>query len=278
MPRWWLVASVAAHFVALAAVVKWSFASRFAEDRANIFLLGPAPPPGAETAVLSLPGPSATPRRRARAAGTVASAGPAIPAPVDTTQLGLRVGAGGRDTTTVAVKGVRSGRDYAGRGVAAFQPALGNGALWVRPLLDLTFTDRPIRLDSAVAVRMRALADSIDKHPPTDPYADPYTSRPWTFQAGGKTYGLDSKGLHLGSFTIPTALLAFLSMPQGNIDQARANNALMGMRADILRAAARADAEADFRKAVRDLRARKDKERHEQQHQPQQPQPQQPQP
>jgi hypothetical protein len=264
---------VAAHVVVVAAVVGSSLERRFAADRANIFLLAAAPPPGAETAVLSLPGPSASPRRRARAAGVASSAGPALPAPPDTALEGIRVGAGGSDTTATGTSGVRSGRDYAGRGVAALQPALGSGALWVRPLLDMELSDRPIRLDSAVAMRMRVLADSIDKHPPTDPYADPYTSRPWTFKAGGKTYGLDSRGLHLGSFTIPTLLLAFLSMPQGNIDQARANRAFMSMRADILRAAARADAEADFRKAVRDLRARKDRERQEQQKQ-QQPQPQ----
>ena len=89
----------------------------------------------------------------------------------------------------------------------------------------------------------------------------PYVSKPWTFRAGGKTYGIDSKGLHLGDFTIPTAVLAFLSLPQGNIDQARANQGLYEMRADILRAAARAQAEDDFRRAVRELRARKDKER-----------------
>ena len=56
-------------------------------------------------------------------------------------------------------------------------------------------------------------------------------------------------------------MLAFLSFPQGNIDQARANAALMAMRADIMRAAARAQAEADFRQAVREIRARKQKER-----------------
>ncbi|HVO36398.1 MAG TPA: hypothetical protein VMT21_12575, partial [Gemmatimonadales bacterium] len=64
-----------------------------------------------------------------------------------------------------------------------------------------------------------------------------------------------------------------LSMPQGNIDQARANRALMSMRADILRAAARSESEDAFRQAVRDLRARKDKERQQQQPPPQPAQP-----
>ena len=263
--------------VVLGAVIEASLEHRFASDRATVFLLAPAPPPGPVQMVLSLPGPSSSsPLRRARAAGVPLGAGPAVAEePEDSTRLTIHVGAGGTDTTSIASRGRRFGRDYAGRGVAALQPALGSGALWVRPLLDLELTNRPIRLDSVVAYRMRALADSVEKHPVRDPYADPYTSRPWTFKSGGKTYGLDASGLHLGSFTIPTALLAFLSMPQGNIDQARANNALMGMRADILRAAARAESEDAFRQAVRDVRARKDKERQQQQQQQQQqPQPQ----
>lgn len=256
----------------LTAVIESSLEHRFASDRAHIFLLAPAPPPGESAPVLSLPGPSASsPLRRARAAGVPLGAGPAVTVETDTTRLTIHVGAGGRDTTATATTGARSGRDYAGRGVAAFQPALGNGALWVRPLIALTLTNRPIRLDSAVAMRMRVMADSVAQHPVTDPYADPYTSRPWTFKAGGKTYGLDAQGLHLGSFTIPTPLLAFLSMPQGNIDQARANRALMSMRADILRAAARSESEDAFRQAVRDLRARKDRERQQQQQPPPQP-------
>ncbi len=249
---------------------------RFAADRAATFLLAPQPPEGAASAqALRFPGTSEAPRRRARApaAGVpVGQLAEAAPSP-DTALVRVHVGAGGRDTTARAAAGGRSGRlPVRGGGVLAYQPQLGDGLLWVRPLLDLTLTSRPIRLDSSVAMRMRQLADSVDKHPPADPNADPYVSRPWTFKAGGKTYGLDARGLHLGDFTIPTALLAFLSMPQGNIDQARANRALMEMRGDILRAAARAQAEDDFRRAVRDLRARKDKERQEQQqNQPQQP-------
>jgi hypothetical protein len=267
---------VAAHVVVLTAVVESSLERRFAADRAHIFLLAAQPPQGNSAQVLSLPGPSASPRRRARAAGVPLGAVPAAPEAPDTTRLAIRVGAGGRDTSATASTGRTSGRDYFGAGVAALQPQLGSGALWVRPIIDLTFTDRRIRLDSAVAMRMRVLADSVDKHPPADPNADPYVSRPWTFRAGGKTYGIDSKGLHLGDFTLPTALLAFLSMPQGNIDQARANRAFMQMRGDILRAAARAQAEDDFRQAVRDLRARRDKERQDAPPPPQQPQPAQP--
>lgn len=147
------------------------------------------------------------------------------------------------------------------RTLADLGPAYGNGELWVPPLYLAPDGGRPIRMDSVVATRMLALADSIEQHPSADPNANPYVSRGWTFRRNGKTYGWDAGGLHLGDFTIPNVVLAFLSFPQGNIDQARANNALMAMRADILRAAARAQAESDFRAAVREIRARKQKER-----------------
>ncbi len=243
------------------------------ERRANPLLVTALPSEaGAAGPALAMPGPVTPLRPRARAPGVRLGAVPEAPPAPDTARVVVRVGAGGRDSTATAITGAPVGRGAASRGVAALTPQLGSGLLWVRPLIALTFSSRRIRLDSAVAMRMRQLADSVDKHPPADPNADPYVSRPWTFKSGGKTYGIDAKGLHLGDFTIPTALLAFLSMPQGNIDQARANRALMEMRGDILRAAARAQAEDDFRNAVRDLRARRDKEHEEQQQQqPQQP-------
>lgn len=197
---------------------------------------------------------------------------PPLP-PADTGLAVVRPGAGGRDSTSVAMRGSRSGRGA--RGVTDYTPQLGDGHLWVDPLTGQEVSSRPIILDSAVAVRMRELADSIEKHPGADPNANPYISRPWTFKAGGKTYGIDSKGLHLGDFTIPTAVLAFLSMPQGNIDQARANQAFMAMRADILRAAAQAETAEEFRQAVKEIRDRKEKE-HEEQQQQGNPQPAQP--
>ena len=124
---------------------------------------------------------------------------------------------------------------------------------------DIEIADQDV---AVVAARMLAMADSVERNPSSnDPNANPYVSRGWTFKRNGKTWGWDAAGLHLGDFTIPNLVLAFLSFPQGNIDQARANAALMAMRADIMRAAARAQAEADFRQAVREIRARKQKER-----------------
>jgi hypothetical protein len=179
--------------------------------------------------------------------------------PVTDAAAGLPSGAGGRDSAGGRGRGSRGTRT-----LASAVPEYGDGRLWVPPLYLLPGGGRPIRMDSVVAARMLALADSVERNPMGDPRANPYVSRPWTFRRNGKTYGWDAAGLHLGDFTIPSAVLAFLSLPQGNIDLARANTALLEMRADIMRAAARAEAEDDFKQAVRDIRARRDRERREQ--------------
>jgi hypothetical protein len=156
--------------------------------------------------------------------------------------------------------GGRPGR----RSLATLGPRFGDGRLWVRPDLSYEFLEgsRRLNLDSVVRLRLLAMADSIERHPTPDP------NRPtrWIFERNGRTYGMDENGnIHLGGITIPGALLALIPMPQGNIDQARANQRLAAMRADIMRAAARAQAEDDFRRAVQQIRERTQRERRERQ-------------
>jgi hypothetical protein len=282
-PRWWLAASVVAHFIVLTALVESSMSWRLslvppagAEGRATpsgatsqqlVFFLPTAPAPHGRGAG---EGPGRVP-----GAAPVPEPLPPLPMAESGYAAPIRVRTGGGDSTAVATRGSGNGRGP--RGVIDYTPQLGDGHPWVEPSGAPQTASRPIRLDSAVAIRMRALADSIEQHPPADPNANPYVSRPWTFKVGGKTYGIDAKGIHLGTFTIPTAVLAFLSLPQGNIDQARANQAFMAMRADMLRAAARAETEEDFREAVKAMRERKEKEHQEQEQQKQDhPQPVQP--
>ena len=277
------MASVLAHFAMLTALVESSMSWQRVRPFGAALLLG-ARAPGASNRqiVLFVPeAPAGRVRGRgvgdapSRSAGVSAAVIPAPVAPVDSGTPTLRLGAGGRDTATLATRGSRTSRGM--RGVTNYTPQLGDGRVWVDPVTGQTRTaSREIRLDSAVAARMTQLADSMEKNPLPDANADPYVSKPWTFRVGGKTYGIDSKGIHLGDITIPTAVLAFLSTPQGNIDQARANQAFMAMRADILRAAARAQTEEDFRAAVKEIRERKEKEHQEQQQQQGNPQPVQP--
>jgi hypothetical protein len=147
------------------------------------------------------------------------------------------------------------------RGLASLGPAWADGIVWRRPTVSEEFglTNRPIDMDSAVRGRLLAMADSIERNP-----AGAYRPPSLLFERNGRTYGMDEHGnIHLGGITIPAPLLALIPMPQGNIDQARANARLAAMRADIMRAAARAQAEDDFRRAVKQIRERNDRERAE---------------
>lgn len=216
--------------------------------------------PAVTSRPVALPAPPPAAARRARAL-VVPPARAAIPreseplaaAPGDTAQPGEPGG----------VPGGRPG----GLAGLALSPRAGDERLWVRPMYIPEGGGRPISMDSVVRARlltMAQLADSLSRLDSLNPSVNPYAPPSWTFERNGRTYGIDAQGIHLGTFTIPTAVLAFLPLPQGNVDQARLNARLMEMRADLLRAAARAEAEDDFRRAVQQIRARRDRERQEQ--------------
>lgn len=250
-PPRWVVVSLVVHLLVAAAIVSTHGWQPAAPERTLSYLLNIAtPPPTPREVKLEAPVPP-PPARRGRS--LVFRAAPALPA--DTASPPPPLG----DEPAGVPSGTPGGRGQAGR-LLALTPHTGDPRLWVRPMIIPEGGGRPITLDSAVRTRLLAMADSLERHPASDPNRPPS----WTFQRDGKTYGLDAQGMHFGSFTIPTMVLALLPMPQGNIDQSRANAALMLLRADMLRAAARAEAEDDFRRAVRDIRERKDRERREQ--------------
>ncbi len=86
----------------------------------------------------------------------------------------------------------------------------------------------------------------------------------WTFERNGKKYGIDSRYIRLGKFSIPTAVLGLLPMNvQGNPMAMERAQRLASMRAEILDQASRMQREDEFRAAVRALRERKEKERAE---------------
>ena len=98
--------------------------------------------------------------------------------------------------------------------------------------------------DSAAAVAQR--------RDPTD----------WTVQKGGYKWGIDKRQIHLGPFSIPTALLAMLPLNlQGNPTTMERDRSFTAMNRDISIHAQQAINEADFMKAVRSIRERKERER-----------------
>jgi hypothetical protein len=111
-------------------------------------------------------------------------------------------------------------------------------------------------LDSLIAEGIAPYNDSVaaaaQRRDPTD----------WTIEKGGYKWGIDRKAIRLGPFSIPTALLAMLPLNiQGNPTTMQRDRAFASMNADINWHAQQAINEADFMKAVRSIRERKERER-----------------
>lgn len=115
------------------------------------------------------------------------------------------------------------------------------------------------RLDSVIVGDIAAHNDSIrlangNQRAPGD----------WTFSHNGRKYGMDSKYIRLGPVSIPTAVLAMLPLNvTGNPTTYERNRTLDSRHDEIFAQAQRAINEADFQKAVREIRQRKERERKE---------------
>ena len=114
------------------------------------------------------------------------------------------------------------------------------------------------RTDSAIQAIIFAYNDSVAKASGGRQPGD------WTFEKGGKKYGVDSKYIHLGPFSIPTAVLAMLPLNlTGNPTTYQRNKTLTANHDEIFEQAQRGINDADFEKAVRSIRERKERERKE---------------
>lgn len=147
--------------------------------------------------------------------------------------------------------------------VGRIGPELADGKLWVRPL-PLPPRELAKRLsrshaelvDSAVTAIVQSFLDSVAN----DPASRGAPMPAWTTDIAGKKFGLDSNNLYVAGLKIPAAVLALLPIPAGNIDQNRAYNRMMELRADIQQAARRADNLAEFKDRIREIRLRKERE------------------
>jgi hypothetical protein len=111
-------------------------------------------------------------------------------------------------------------------------------------------------IDSIIGVAIAPYNDSVaaaaQKRDPTD----------WTVEKGGYKWGIDKKAIRLGPVSIPTALLAMLPLNlQGNPTTIQRDRSYAAMNQDIAWHARQAINEADFMKAVRSIRERKERER-----------------
>jgi hypothetical protein len=145
----------------------------------------------------------------------------------------------------------------------------GDGRLWVNPrpalpedVADAIYEDRAPR-DSMIVLRLRAMVDSLNVI--IDSEQREHRAPSWVARgADGKPqWGLDPSGLYVAGIKIPAPALALLGslLPPGSWDEAQRQRHLADMRADLMQAAARTENLEQFRRYVRELRARKQAER-----------------
>ncbi len=143
-------------------------------------------------------------------------------------------------------------------------PTYGHGRVWVRPVeaeLGVVGPSSSVavhyaRVDSAVRARIIAFIDTL----PRDSFATPDLPK-WTTKIGESTWGIDENWIYLGDIKLPSALLALIPFPQGNYEESKRNQELARIRDIIIQAENRADNSADFKRYIRELRARRDQER-----------------
>ncbi len=112
------------------------------------------------------------------------------------------------------------------------------------------------RLDSVIATIIQPFNDTLAARAGQRQPGD------WTFEKNGRKYGIDQKYIHLGKAKIPTAILALLPLNvQANPTVSERNRIQNQLHSDIMSQAQRGMNEADFRKAVRSIRERKERER-----------------
>jgi hypothetical protein len=113
-------------------------------------------------------------------------------------------------------------------------PAFTDPRIWAptdpAPVRPKTQTEK---LDSAIATQIHHLEDSLA-------LAAGRAPGDWTWGKDGKKYGIDQKYIHLGNFSIPTALLALLPLNiQGNPTTYEAGKHFGQVRGEILEQSAR---------------------------------------
>ncbi len=137
------------------------------------------------------------------------------------------------------------------------RPSYDDPRLWPAPGDIIAAPKTPTqRLDSVIATIIKPYNDSMavvaGQRQPGD----------WTFERDGKKYGIDPKYIHLGKFSIPTAILGLLPInTQANPILAERNKTSNQLHSDIMSQAQRGMNEADFRKAVKSIRERKEREK-----------------
>jgi hypothetical protein len=179
---------------------------------------------------------------------------PVRPEPVDTTRI----------QEPSAEAPIRDSSNVPRTPAARIGPYLGDGRLWVRPLplppRALAERLRPSHaelVDSAVTAIVQQYLDSIAREPGADRVELP----DWTTRIAGSKFGLDGKNIYIAGLKIPAAVLALLPIPATGNQQTALDHNGQWIAEDLRRAAQRATTIDDFKRAVRELRAEKKRQR-----------------
>jgi hypothetical protein len=148
------------------------------------------------------------------------------------------------------------GRGGPARGIV---PSYSDPRLWTGPSARVVAPKSASdRLDSVIVAEVESHLDSVNANTPRRRPTD------WTFERGGKKYGLDENKIYLGDFSIPSAVLALLPLnTQANPTAYERERALNAMHRDIQYHAQRAMNDDEFRERVKRIRERKERERRE---------------
>ncbi|MBA3854083.1 MAG: hypothetical protein C0503_06695 [Gemmatimonas sp.] len=168
--------------------------------------------------------------------------------------------------TAPAVEEPSSGGGYGdiigdGGPIRGLRPTFTDQRLWVKPgnvvvapIVPLTRADTlRLMLERSIQAYADAAGDENQGRRPGD----------WTFNLGGKKWGVDQGMIRLGNFSLPTPVLAMLPLNnvQANPIAAERARRLDAMRSEIVQQAARQMRDDEFDQAVKALRERREKER-----------------
>ena len=153
------------------------------------------------------------------------------------------------------------GRGGATRGI---RPSYSDPRIWVSeaPVVSAP-KSADGRMDSTITADVERARDSAAAVAYTP---NKFERGDWTVEKNGQKYGMDTEFLRLGKVSIPLPLLALLplNLAQGNPIAAAREREMASLRSEIQFHSARAMNEAEFRKAVKSLRERKERERDQQ--------------
>lgn len=145
--------------------------------------------------------------------------------------------------------------------IRGLRPTFTDQRLWVKPgdvvvapIVPLNRADTlRLMLERNIEAYVDAMGDGTGVRRPGD----------WTFNLGGKKWGVDQGMIRLGNFSLPTPVLALLPLNnvQANPIAAERARRLDAMRSEIVQQAARQMRDDEFDRAVKALRERREKER-----------------